>query len=638
MKRSTFSDAFALLRFNGASVLLFECVYKLLAWAAFGPAMVTLFRWSLRLSGRNFITAKNLGSYLVFPTTPLLLFLVVLLGLAYVALELTALAHAFDASRCGVRVTAREIALKGLETIGRKNGRHGLRSAAVFLAACPVLGVLFSPSFYPEFRIPAFIRKYVARSNALSLCLAAAAAALVLLAVLWMFAVHFYALCGQKPLCAIRSSRRAMRGRFGKMLLLLALRDLVLTLPVLALSAAEVAAANAAKTAGTLPGGLLTIASALCLAVLAAVGLMLAPLRFCVVSAAFYRCRPEAAPPLQPYSAPELQLSRRTKAVGLAVIFVICSLTVGTFVHSLQKADAYGGLISVPVRITAHRGDVRNARENTLPAFESAIQNDFDCIELDVRPTSDGVPVVFHDSSLKRMCGRNLTLSSLTFSELETIPLLYTDGETIPTLQQALLLCRTRIPLNIELKNSDAAFIQNVLELLNKNGVLDTCVVASQDYVALRRVKAINPDITTVYITSFAYGDISSMKYVDAFSVESSSVTQTLTDSVHRAGKQIYAWTVNDESEMRRILELGVDDLITDNGGAAMRLRSSLLADTVVDTVADTVGGSDASAADFDAAEKSFAAKCGALARGALAAAGSAENLPAAAQSGSASG
>ena len=108
-----------------------------------------------------------------------------------------------------------------------------------------------------------------------------------------------------------------------------------------------------------------------------------------------------------------------------------------------------------PFRSTsfAHRGLFDNAShipENSLVAFQKAIDSDYG-IELDVQLTKDKVPVIFHDSDLKRACGEDLLISSLTFDELSNYPL-FDSTETIPSLKEALTLIHGQVPVLIELK------------------------------------------------------------------------------------------------------------------------------------------------------------------------------------------
>nr|WP_272211507.1 glycerophosphodiester phosphodiesterase family protein [Marinicella sp. W31]MDC2877399.1 glycerophosphodiester phosphodiesterase family protein [Marinicella sp. W31] len=105
-------------------------------------------------------------------------------------------------------------------------------------------------------------------------------------------------------------------------------------------------------------------------------------------------------------------------------------------------------------RPIAHRGyhDMNGAVwENTMPAFERAIANDF-AIECDIRLSADGEVIVFHDDDLQRLCGRSDTIEALAASEIDTVRVGTADA-TIPRLRTLLAATRGRVPLVIELKS-----------------------------------------------------------------------------------------------------------------------------------------------------------------------------------------
>ena len=84
-------------------------------------------------------------------------------------------------------------------------------------------------------------------------------------------------------------------------------------------------------------------------------------------------------------------------------------------------------------------------------------------------------------------------------------------------------------------------------------------------YEVLENIKKCDKDINTVYVMSLAYGDINELKAADNFSIEASSVTKTLVSRVHKEGKELYAWTVNTQSSISKMVDLGVDNIITDD-------------------------------------------------------------------------
>jgi glycerophosphoryl diester phosphodiesterase len=226
--------------------------------------------------------------------------------------------------------------------------------------------------------------------------------------------------------------------------------------------------------------------------------------------------------------------------------------------------------------ITAHRGDSKNAPENTMPAFLSAIDAGSDCIELDVRLTKDNVVVVMHDATLRRLCGIKTAVADLTYDELSQIDIgsYFSSsyaGTRICTLEEALIACQGKCDLNIELKDvdNDTLLEQKVVSLIEQYDYAGHCVIASQKLAPLKRIKEQNEDIRTVYLLSVAYGNYDSLTYVDAFSIKSAFITSKLVNHIHDNGKEIYAWTVNDRNTMEKMYSLGVDCLITDRPALA---------------------------------------------------------------------
>ena len=144
----------------------------------------------------------------------------------------------------------------------------------------------------------------------------------------------------------------------------------------------------------------------------------------------------------------------------------------------------------------AHRGLFSNAEgvpENSLAAFEYAVMGGFG-IELDLQLTADGEVVVFHDYSLKRMCGEDIKLSSLTLDELKKYTLLDTKYR-IPTFSEVLELVDGKVPLLIELKgeNGDTALCEKAAKMLDL--YVGAYSVESFNPLLLRWFKKKRPDV-----------------------------------------------------------------------------------------------------------------------------------------------
>ena len=140
----------------------------------------------------------------------------------------------------------------------------------------------------------------------------------------------------------------------------------------------------------------------------------------------------------------------------------------------------------------AHRGLYNNNEglpENSLGAFQAAVDNRYG-IELDIQLSKDKIPMVFHDVTLKRVCGIDAKLSDFTAEELQNIKLLDTEY-TIPTLKEVLELVDGRIPLLVEFKPSNTELCDIACPILDEyNGIF--CVESFDPFI-IKRIRTIRP-------------------------------------------------------------------------------------------------------------------------------------------------
>ena len=221
--------------------------------------------------------------------------------------------------------------------------------------------------------------------------------------------------------------------------------------------------------------------------------------------------------------------------------------------------------------VTAHRGYSTAAPENTLPAFQLAIDHHSDRAELDVQMTKDGVVMVTHDTSLRRCTGRNANIYDLTFAQVRELDAgrwfsARYAGTQIPTLEEVLDLCKGKIQLNIEIKPNAATpeLEAETVRIIREKGFEKDCVITSQSYETLCKVKELDPEIETGYILALGVGTYYDLPAADFFSVESTFITSGMVQQIHLRGKTVSAWTVNRTEDARTLLSLGVDDVITD--------------------------------------------------------------------------
>ncbi len=221
-------------------------------------------------------------------------------------------------------------------------------------------------------------------------------------------------------------------------------------------------------------------------------------------------------------------------------------------------------LVARPL-VIAHRGASAEAPENTLAAFDRALALGVDGIELDVRLTRDGVPVVFHDATLARLAGRRARVSRLTLAELRAVRI---AGEAIPTLEEVLRRTRNRALVQIEIKQGAAvAPVVRAVELARaERGVI--LASFARPTVAAARVEA--PAIPRMLISGGgrARALAAALERLEAAgaSLDHRAVpSAAFVAALRRPGRQVWCWTVNEPAAIRRLAAWGADAILSDN-------------------------------------------------------------------------
>ncbi|MFF3061836.1 glycerophosphodiester phosphodiesterase [Streptomyces sp. NPDC057909] len=215
--------------------------------------------------------------------------------------------------------------------------------------------------------------------------------------------------------------------------------------------------------------------------------------------------------------------------------------------------------MATSVTAVAHRGDPYRVRENTLPSIRSAIERGADAVEIDVRVTRDGVPVLLHDSTLERLWGHDRRLDGLTHQELTEV-----TGGGVPTLREALLAAGTH-RLMVDLPGATDDSVRRTV------GVVRECGAGERTYYcagpeAMLRVRAADPSAEIALTwTSLAPPRAGLLEAVKPrwLNYRFGLVSRELTDRVHRDGLLVSAWTADTRRTMRRLIAHGVDSITT---------------------------------------------------------------------------
>ncbi|MES2094977.1 MAG: glycerophosphodiester phosphodiesterase family protein [Actinomycetota bacterium] len=251
----------------------------------------------------------------------------------------------------------------------------------------------------------------------------------------------------------------------------------------------------------------------------------------------------------------------------------------------LSSSGHHNGFFFGPLpRILAHRGLATDAPENTLLAFFSALAVGVTHLETDVHASADGVAVISHDPDLARTAGIAARVDQLDFVELQKVDLGH--GQTYPSLGEA-LSAFPQAQFNIDLK-SDAVVAPAVQAILRAGAVQRVLVTSFDNARRLRAVQALPGVATSASAVPFAVALFAVklglvplarrvLRDVQAAQVPErlrgvQIITPRTVRRLKRAGVEVHVWTVNVPADMRRLLELGVDGLITDRADVALTL------------------------------------------------------------------
>ena len=562
------------------SLVTYEILVKILAAAVLGPFSAWVLAVLISSTGSIAVSNEQILSFAFSPMGFATLIVSVSLGFLITFLEQAGLICIASASYTGEACTA----IAALWRAVRRAGgllllallQTGLYSACALLPAA-VAGAAYLAwlsdhdiNYYLAETPPAFWKAVAVGGLALTGLLLASGWMYLRL----MFALPVCVLAKASPLAGLKTSFRLTQHavlKYAAILLIWLLAMAVLggvlggLVQIVEYLAIRVAGQRLAALLPTLAG--LVVLNLLTAAVISFVSVTTNAL----VVVRLYHDAAGDVPELQPEQGPvepaAIGLPRwlSIKRLAATAAVLLLASTVGVTYLLVEQIG-----IEDHVAVTAHRGSSRSAPENTISAVEAAIRQGADFAEIDVQETADGVIVVLHDSDLMRITGLGKKIWEVDYAEIESLDAgswfsPEFQGERIPTLQHVIDAARGRIRLNIELKfnGHDQKLVERVVGILDENDFHSQCVVSSLDYEGLIRAKRLDERLTVGHIVSVAVGDVAKLD-VDFLSVHHGKVTPGLIRSLHRAGRQIHVWTVNDAQTMSSQVDLGVDNVITD--------------------------------------------------------------------------
>jgi glycerophosphoryl diester phosphodiesterase len=581
--REVFLSALGDLRRSWKVLAITDLAYKAIAFALLMPATTLLLYWLRAGTSQRVVADTDIAMF--FLTTPAGIVTLILGGsliVAITAVETSCLMAVGVGQSQGVRLNGRGAlrfgavnALNILRLSGHMVLRVVLGVLPFALAAGGVYMLLLRAhdiNYYlaqhpPEFWIAASLIGLIGVGLALLLARTIAR---------WAFAWPLVVFEQVHPRQALGESARRAAGSYGLILASLAMwavSAFVLT-SALTWLMRSIGLWVAPSVAGSLPLLLLFLSLWLLVAsaLLLAVNVVNFSLFALVLTRLYQRLAQRTTASLAQYAG-EVWGIRLTGPSGIGILSLIVlgmgGVAALAFLATRNQA---------PVVVIAHRGSSAVAPENTLAAFRLAADQHTDLVELDVQESSDGQVLVAHDADLMKVSGNPAKIWETDAATLRAIDIgSYRDpryaAERVPTLAEALAVCKGRCKVLVELKQygHNQRLEERVVQIVEAAGMADQCEFMSLDHEMMHKLKALRPSWRVGILVAKAIGDLTELN-ADFLAVEARMASRRFIRRAHRAGQDVYIWTVDDPAWMLAGLTRGVDGLITDHPDVARRV------------------------------------------------------------------
>ncbi len=253
--------------------------------------------------------------------------------------------------------------------------------------------------------------------------------------------------------------------------------------------------------------------------------------------------------------------------------------------------------------IFAHRGASAYAPENTLAAFQLAVRQGADAIELDAKLSADGQVMVIHDQTVDRTTNgtgkvRHLSLAALKKLDAGLNFDLEFRDEKIPTLAEVFETVGQQICINVELTNYASPLDDlpvKAARLVQQFNLEERVIFSSFNPVALLKARQVLPAVPAGLLATLGSSGALARSWLvhwlrfDALHPEQNDTTQALVEQMHKSKRRVHTWTVNDAGAMQKLFEWGVDGIITDDPIKAREVLAVLQSKNLAVQSQDTV-------------------------------------------------
>lgn len=571
--KGLYKDIYITIKSNLKSIFLFEVVYRIVFIVLYSQLIIELMDRLLHMSGYSYLTLKNLKEFFSIPLTYPILFLIVFFAILFSVFEMSVLYSGLRAAVSGQSISIAQMLYRGIKRMGHM---LRLRYFPIFVVQGVVFYLFEGFVLYKligSSKQASDIRNSVADIRLLLIFLLLIIVVTSVFVIMNLFSTCYVMFGNNDSKNVFEHGRHFWKGRVARLIsVFFAGTSFYLIVYYLVYSVLMVITAFLVVVfaKANLEMALIEVISDYIETILLFfLSIMSIIIYSGITVGAFYYFEPERKEKInESVRHVSKGWSKRTLIIILLVILGGTIYNIVDVVRNgnLAVENTFGG-----INITSHRGFSAKAPENTIPSLELAIESLADYSEIDIRQTKDRQIIVMHDSSVYRTTGVSKNVSDMTYNEIYSLDAgskfsRNYAGTHVPTLREALELCKGRINMNIEVKKSskDVGFIKDIYELVEKMDMEEQCVFSSTSYDYLKQLKECSDKLVTGYIVPAAYGNYFDDDNIDFFSVNSAFLTMRNVDKAHSYGKGIHAWTVNTQTELNRMKMIGVDSIITD--------------------------------------------------------------------------
>ena len=569
------------IRYNIRSLLIFEAGYRAATFFLVMQLVRFFVDFSLKQQGFSYLTAENYKEFLQYPLSVVFLALVFLVILIFYFVEVAALLCGFVYSAKEKKLYAGDFFILGIKkTVSFF--RHSKVSWLV-CAACsgPFLAAYFLVREISYIQILEFTARQIYKEIKSPMLIYGFLGVLLLISFLFVFALPYCILEKKKNWQGFLSGMKLFRTHWKRILLDFCFLHVFMLLFIL-ITYSVVMLILAAGVFFFKPE-VVKISSIfiyseyvnMALGIYAGGVQLIGSIAFVYTVYTKFHIQPKDEEEHLFYKKMEQyfwysKLGRRKAAGLLTALFVLLE---GIYFGFLViNHDTTLSHLAADTEITAHRGGAWKAPENTISALQYTIDSGADYAEIDVQETKDGELILLHDDSLKRTAGVKKNVWDMTLKQVEKLDAGASfhkkfRGEKIPEFTEVLKFCKGRLDLNIEIKynGKNKGIVNKVVRAIKENHFEDHCVVTSMNYQFLKQIKKTAPEIRTGYIMTMTYGGVQGMEAADFFSVKHTYVDEKFVTQAHALGKEVHVWTVNYKGDAKRMLDIGADNIITDD-------------------------------------------------------------------------